>query len=89
MLVFVLMITSLDDDYSMPLMRAEMPGPETDKLVPKARNTATILYTMYFVLTAVEVVFLMLGGMNLYDALVHSFSTSGNRVFSNRNASVS
>ena len=88
-LVFVLMITSLDDDYSMPLMRAEMPGPETDKLVPKARNTATILYTMYFVLTAVEVVLLMLGGMNLYDALVHSFSTAGTGGFSNRNASVS
>lgn len=88
-LVFVLMITSLDDEYSMPLMRAEMPGPETDKLVPKARNTATILYTMYFVLTAVEVVLLMLGGMNLYDALVHSFSTAGTGGFSNRNASVS
>ena len=52
-LVFVLMITSLDDENSMPLMRAEMPGPESDKLVPKARNTATILYGMYFVLTAV------------------------------------
>ena len=88
-LVFVLMITSLNDEYSMPLMRAEMPGPETDKLVPKARNTATILYTMYFVLTAVEVVLLMLGGMNLYDALVHSFSTAGTGGFSNRNASVS
>ena len=47
-LVFVLMITSLDDENSMPLMRAEMPGPESDKLVPKARNTATILYGMYF-----------------------------------------
>ena len=83
------MITSLDDEYSMPLMRAEMPGPETDKLVPKARNTATILYTMYFVLTAVEVVLLMFGGMNLYDALVHSFSTAGTGGFSNRNSSVS
>ena len=76
-LVFVLMITSLDDENSMPLMRAEMPGPEADKLVPKARNTAAILYGMYFALTAVEVILLMLGGMNLYDALVHSFSTAG------------
>ena len=88
-LVFVLMITSLDDENSMPLMRAEMPGPEADKLVPKARNTAAILYGMYFVLTAVEVILLMLGGMNLYDALVHSFSTAGTGGFSNRNTSVS
>ena len=72
-LVFVLMITSLDDQNSMPLMRAEMPGPEADKLVPKARHTAKILYEMYFVLTAAEVVLLMFGGMNLYDAVVHSF----------------
>ena len=88
-LVFVLMITSLNDEYSMPLMRAEVPGPEADKLVPKARHTAKILYEMYFVLTAVEVVLLMFGGMNLYDALVHSFSTAGTGGFSNRNASVS
>ncbi len=88
-LVFVLMIMSFDDENSMPLMRAEMPGPEADKLVPKARNTAAILYGMYFVLTAAEVILLMLGGMNLYDALVHSFSTAGTGGFSNRNASVS
>ena len=87
-LVFVLMITSLDDENSMPLMRAEMPGPESDKLVPKARNTAAILYGMYFVLTAMEVILLMLGGMNLYDALVHSFSTAGTGGFNNRNTSV-
>lgn len=88
-LVFVMMITSLDDEHSMPLMRAEVPGPEADKLVPKARNTAAILYGMYFVMTAVEVVLLMLGGMNLYDAIVHSFSTAGTGGFSNWNASVS
>lgn len=87
-LVFVLMITSLDDENSMPLMRAEMPGPEADKLVPKARNTATILYSIYFAMTAVEVILLMLGGMNLYDALIHSFSTAGTGGFNNRNTSV-
>lgn len=87
-LVFVMMVTSLDDANAMPLMRAEVPGPEADKLVPKARSTARILYQMYFVLTAVEVVLLMFGGMNLYDALVHSFSTAGTGGFSNRNSSV-
>lgn len=87
-LVFVMMLTSLDDENSMHLMRAEVPGPEADKLVPRARTTAQILYAMYFVLTAVEVVFLLFGGMSFYDALLHSFSTAGTGGFSNRNASV-
>lgn len=87
-LVFVMMLTSLDDEHSMHLMRAEVPGPEADKLVPKARTTARILYLMYFVLTAAEVVFLMFGRMSFYDALLHSFSTAGTGGFSNRNASV-
>ena len=88
MLVFVMMLTSLDDENSMHLMRAEVPGPEAVSLVPKARETARILYTMYFVLTAIEVVFLMFGGMSFYDALLHAFSTAGTGGFSNRNASV-
>ena len=87
-LVFVMMLTSLDDESSMHLMRAEVPGPEADKLVPKARSTAKILYSMYFVLTAAEVVFLPFGGMSFYDALIHSFSTAGTGGFSNRNASI-
>ena len=87
-LVFVMMITSLDDDNAMPLMRAEVPGPEADKLVPKARRTAKILYGMYFALTVVETVFLMAGGMSFFDALLHAFSTAGTGGFSNKNASV-
>ena len=88
-LVFVMVLLSLDDDGSMHLMRAEVPGPEADKLVPKARSTARILYLMYLILTVAEVVLLLFGGMNLYDALIHAFSTAGTGGFSNRNASVS
>lgn len=87
-LVFVMMITSLDDEHSMHLMRAEVPGPEADKLVPKARSTARILYLMYFILTAAEVEFLLFGGMNFHDALLHAFSTAGTGGFSNRNVSI-
>lgn len=87
-LVFVMMLTSLDDKNSMHLMRAEVPGPEADKLVPKARSTAKILYAMYFSLTALEVIFLLLGGMNLYDSIIHSFSTAGTGGFSSRAASI-
>lgn len=64
-------------------MRAEVPGPEKDKLVPKSRTTAQILYGMYFILTAIQVVLLLLGGMNLFDSLIHAFGTAGTGGFSN------
>ena len=87
-LVFVMVVVSLEDKNSMHLMRAEVPGPETDKLVPKARDTAKILYGMYLVLTITEVIFLLVGGMNLYDSIIHAFSTAGTGGFNNRNNSV-
>lgn len=64
-------------------MRAEVPGPEKDKLLPKSRSTAQLLYGMYFVLTMVEVILLLLGGMNLFDSLIHAFGTAGTGGFSN------
>lgn len=88
-MVFVMVLTSAPDEKnSMHLMRAEVPGPEADKLVPKARETAQILYAMYFVLTAAETIFLLFGGMNLFDAVTHAFSTAGTGGFSAYNASV-
>lgn len=82
-LVFVMVLTNLDKQSSIHLMRAEVPGPEKDKLVPKSRTTAQILYGMYFVLTAIQVVLLLLGGMNLFDSLIHAFGTAGTGGFSN------
>lgn len=82
-LVFVMVLTSLDKKNSMYLMRAEVPGPEKDKLVPKTMSTARILYGMYLVLTMIEVILLVLGGMNLFDSLIHSFGTAGTGGFSN------
>ncbi|MCI8637815.1 MAG: TrkH family potassium uptake protein [Coprococcus sp.] len=87
-LVFVMVLTSLDEKNSMHLMRAEVPGPEADKLVPKARSTARLLYSMYFVLTAAEIIFLLFGGMDLFDSVTHAFSTAGTGGFSGYNASV-
>lgn len=87
-LVFVMVVTSLDDKSSMHLMRAEVPGPEADKLVPKARETAKLLYAMYLTLTVAEIIFLLAGGMNLYDSIIHSFSTAGTGGFANHNSSV-
>ncbi len=87
-LVFVLALVSIEDKHSMHLMRAEVPGPEKDKLLPKAKDSARILYIMYFVLTAMEVILLLCGGMNLYDSVIHSFSTAGTGGFSNQQISV-
>ena len=70
------------------LTQAETPGPVFSKLVPKQSQTSKILYTMYFVLTALEVLCLKIAGMPLYDSLIHAFSTAGTGGFSNRNASV-
>lgn len=82
-LVFVLVVTSLDRKNSMHLMRAEVPGPEKDKLVPKAMSTARILYGMYLTITVIEMVFLVIGGMNLFDSMIFSFGSAGTGGFSN------
>ena len=82
-LVFAMVLTSLDKKNSMYLMRAEVPGPEKDKLVPKMMSTARILYGMYFALTALEVILLMFGGLSLFDSLIHSFGSAGTGGFSN------
>lgn len=87
-LVFVMALTTLDKKNSMYLMRAEVPGPEKDKLVPKTMSTARILYGMYFGMTVLEVILLLFGGMNLFDSLIHAFGTAGTGGFSNYAASV-
>ncbi len=87
-LVFVMVLTTLDKKNSMYLMRAEVPGPEKDKLVPKTMSTARILYGMYFGMTVLEVALLVLGGMNIFDSLIHAFGTAGTGGFSNYAASV-
>lgn len=87
-LVFVMVLTSLDKKNTMHLMRAEVPGPEKDKLVPKMTSTARILYGMYFGLTSIEIILLIFGGMGLFDSLIFSFGTAGTGGFANYGASV-
>ena len=62
---------------SIHLMRAESPGPSTDKLVPRVANNAKILYGIYVGLSAMMVIALLICGLNLYDALVHMFGAAG------------
>lgn len=87
-LVFVLTILPISTGHSLHLMRAESPGPETSKLVPNMAKTAKILYSIYFVMTVIEIVALMIAGMSLYDAAVHAFGTAGTGGFSVRNSSI-
>ena len=76
-IVFVMAITARAPDRSMHILRAEMPGPIVDKLVPRSKDTAKILYLIYMVLTGVMVIALLLCGMPLFDSLVHAFGTAG------------
>ena len=77
-LVFLLAISSGGKEgFTMHLLRAESPGPDVGKLVPKMRKTATILYMIYVAMTAINVIFLLCGGMNWLDALCTAFGTAG------------
>lgn len=87
-LVFIMAVLPMAGNRSMHIMRAEVPGPTVGKLVPRIRKTARILYLLYIMMTAVETVLLLLGGMNFYDALLHSFATAGTGGFSTRSLSV-
>ena len=74
--------------FTMHLLRAESPGPDVGKLVPKMRNTATILYLLYIVLTVLNIIFLLVGGVPLFDALCTAFGTAGTGGFGIRNDSI-
>lgn len=87
-LVFVLAIIPLAGTRSMNIMKAEVPGPTVDKIVPKTKQTAKILYFIYVCLTILQVIFLMFGKMNLFDSVVTAFSTAGTGGFSNKNNSI-
>lgn len=88
-LVFLLAFTGeKGKGFTMHLLRAESPGPNVGKLVPKMRQTAGILYILYIVLTLIDLVFLLAGGMPLLDALCTAFGTAGTGGFGIKNDSM-
>ena len=87
-LVFMMAVLPMSGEHSMHIMRAEVPGPVVGKLVPRAGETAKILYYIYGALTAAETLFLWFGGMSFFEALLHAFATAGTGGFSTRNSSV-
>lgn len=87
-LVFILAILPMTGGSTMNLLKAESPGPSVGKLVPKMQQTAFILYAIYLVMTLVEIVLLLLGGMPLFDSLCHAFGTAGTGGFGIKNDSI-
>ena len=90
-LVFLLAITpgsGKGAGFTMHLLRAESPGPDVGKLVPKMKQTAMILYIIYIVMTVINVIFLLAGGMSFLDALCTAFGTAGTGGFGIRNDSI-
>lgn len=87
-LVFLLAILPLAGGSQMYLMQAESPGPSVGKLVPKTRHTALILYALYILLSVVEFILLLGGGMTVFDAVNTTFATAGTGGFGIRNSSM-
>lgn len=77
-IVFLLaIIPKLGGQQNIFLMKAESPGPIIGKAVPRMRNYATMLYGIYIILTALEFILLLFGGLNIFEAINTSFSTAG------------
>ena len=90
-LVFLLAIAPSkgnEQGFTMHLLRAESPGPSVGKLVPKMRKTAAILYFLYIILTVLDILFLIVGGMPVFDAVCTSFGTAGTGGFGIKNDSI-
>ena len=87
-LVFILSLLPLTGGYHMNLMKAESPGPSVSKLAPKVQSTAKILYTIYFVMTVIQIVLLLIGGMPLFDTICTAFGTAGTGGFGIKNDSM-
>ena len=86
-LVFLLSLLPLTGGSHVNLMKAESPGPQVDKLVPKVQSTAKILYGIYFALTVLEFLFLLVGRMPVFDAMLTAFGTAGTGGFGFKNDS--
>ena len=86
-LVFLLSLLPLTGGSHVNLMKAESPGPQVDKLVPKVQSTAKILYGIYLALTVIELIFLLFGRMSVFDAMLTAFGTAGTGGFGFKNDS--
>lgn len=87
-LIFILALVPTLGSNSIHLLKAESPGPNPGKIVPKIRETAKILYIIYLVLTIIQTILLIMSGLSVYDSVIHALGTAGTGGFSNMNLSV-
>ena len=87
-IVFSLAILPFLGVGGMQLYKAEVPGPVPDKLKPRIKDTAMLLWQVYLLFTVLETVLLMLGGMDFFDAVCHTFGTMATGGFSTKNSSI-
>ena len=87
-LVFLLMLKPITGGSTVNLMKAESPGPQVEKLVPKLQSTAQILYAIYIVLTLLEMISLLIAGMTMFDAVTTALGTAGTGGFGIKNDSI-
>ena len=87
-LLAVVPVSGAGGGFTMHLLRAESPGPNVGKLVPRIKQTAKLLYLIYVALTALDLLFLLFGGMPLFDAVCTAFGTAGTGGFGIRNDSL-
>ena len=87
-LVFIMAFLPLGGGQNMHIMRAESPGPEVSKLVPRVKHTALILYSIYLALTVLQIIILLISGMSAFDAINTAFATAGTGGFGVRNDSL-
>ncbi|MEY8336470.1 TrkH family potassium uptake protein [Lachnospiraceae bacterium 62-35] len=87
-LVFLLTVLPMVGGCHMNLMKAESPGPSVSRLVPKVRSTAKILYGIYIVMTLVQIILMLAGGMPLFDSVTTAFGTAGTGGFGIKNDSI-
>lgn len=84
-LVFIMAFLPLSGGQNMHIMKAESPGPSVSKLVPRVKTTALLLYSIYLILTALEFIMLLFGGLTVFEALTTAFGTAGTGGFSVKN----
>ncbi|MCL2401516.1 MAG: TrkH family potassium uptake protein [Oscillospiraceae bacterium] len=87
-LMLTLIIMPSGDRGAQNIIRAESTGPASERIVPRIRKSVAILFAIYLTLTVVQTIMLLFGGLSLYDALLHAFTTAGTGGFSSRDASI-
>ena len=87
-LVFIMAVLPMSEERSVHIMRAEVPGPQFGKLVPRIRTSSAITYLMYIALTVILIILLCAGGMPFFDSINHAMATAGTGGFSVKQLSI-